>query len=416
MFAARRLGYTRCTDRTWTVHLIDEEFGPLMFRVEDVEGGAGMAGDGRSSLKRIRLAGYRSIKSMVLELGAMNVLIGVNGAGKSNLVSFFKMLNEMMGERLQQHVAVSGRAQSLLHFGPKQTPQMEAELVFETDSGTTTYAMRLFHAAQDSLIFAEEKTTFLRRDWRGHPLEVPLGAGHQETRIKAEAEKSDPTARVTRFLLSDCRVFHFHDTSPTTRARQYCYVGDNRWLMPDAGNLAAILYALRQSTDSNAYSRIVSTVRRIAPFFDDFDLEPSAANHNEIILNWRQRGSDQVFGPHQLSDGTLRAIALVTLLMQPPENLPTLVVVDEPELGLHPAAKTIVAGLFKKVSHHCQVLVATQSAALLDAFEPEDIVVVERDERESTFRRLDSAALAEWLEDYSVGQLWEKNVLGGGPF
>jgi predicted ATPase len=367
-------------------------------------------------LKRIRLSGFKSIKSMDLELSSMNVLIGINGAGKSNLVSFFKMLNEMMGERLQQHVATTGRAQSILHFGPKATPQMQATLEFEADNGTDTYQMRLFHAAGDKLIFAEEQLSFLQTGWAGSPKTMDLGSGHQETRVKDEAEKNEPTAKVFRHLLNNCRVFHFHDTSPTTRARQYCYVGDNRWLMPDAGNVAAILYELKNKEVGAAYRRIVTTVRRIAPFFEDFDLEPSGANNKDVILNWKQKDSDQVFGPHQLSDGTLRAISLVTLLMQPVENLPNVMIVDEPELGLHPAAKTIIAGLFKKASHHCQVIVATQSAALLDAFDPEDIVVVERDAKASTFRRLDPAALTDWLDEYSVGQLWEKNVLGGAPF
>ena len=367
-------------------------------------------------LRQVRLSGFKSIKSLELELSSLNVLIGVNGAGKSNLVSFFKMLNEMMAERLQQYIATSGRAQSILHFGSKMTPQMEAALVFEADNGTDTYRMRLFHAAGDTLVFAEEQLSFLQTGWTGLPKNLDLGSGHQETRVRSEAEKGEPTAKVFRHLLNRCRVFHFHDTSPTTRARQYCYVGDNRWLMPDAGNLAAILYELKNKTESAAYRRIVTTIRRIAPFFDDFELEPSGANNKDIILNWKQKDSDQIFGPHQLSDGTLRAISLVTLLLQPVENLPNVVIVDEPELGLHPAAKTIIAGLFKKASHHCQVIVATQSAALLDAFDPEDIIVVERDARESTFKRLDPAALTEWLVEYSVGQLWEKNVLGGGPF
>ncbi len=367
-------------------------------------------------LKRVSLKGFKSIRSLDLELRSLNVLIGANGAGKSNLVSFFKMLNAMMGERLQQYIGSSGRAQSILHFGPKATPQMEASLEFATSNGTDTYKMRLFHAAGDTLIFAEETLTFLKTGWVGSPKIVELGSGHQETRVQGEAEKNGTMAKAHRYLLNNCRVFHFHDTSSTARARQYCYVGDNRWLMPDAGNLAAVLYELKRRETGAAYHRIVTTVRRIAPFFKDFELEPSGPNEKDIILNWSQKDSDQIFGPHQLSDGTLRAIALVTLLLQPVENLPSVIVVDEPELGLHPAAKTIIAGLFKKASHHCQIIVATQSAALLDAFDPEDVVIVERDTKASSFTRLDVAALKEWLDEYSVGQLWEKNVLGGGPF
>ena len=195
-----------------------------------------------ASLERIILRGYKSIRQADIELRPLNVLIGSNGAGKSNLVSFFKLLNEMMGERLQQFIASSGRAAAMLHFGPKVTPQLEARLEFRVENGRDTYHMRLFHAAGDTLVFAEENLSFLQEDWEGPPKMLNLGAGHQETGIRGRAEAGEPTAKVFRHLLSLCRVYHFHDTSSTSRVRQHCYVGDDRWLMPDAGNLAAVLY------------------------------------------------------------------------------------------------------------------------------------------------------------------------------
>ncbi len=366
------------------------------------------------TLKRISVSGFKSIKTMDLELRPLNVLIGANGAGKSNLVSFFKLLNEMMGGRLQQFVAASGRAQSLLHLGPKVTPQMAARLEFEVENGLDTYAMRLFHAAGDTLVFADETLSFLQTGY-AKPKSLCLGAGHQETRIGQEAETGEPTAKVFRHLLNHCRVYHFHDTSATARVRQYCYVGDNRWLMPDAGNLAAVLWRLRSERNGAAYRPIVTTTRLIAPFFDDFDLEPAGPQQKEIILNWRQKGSDQVFGPHQLSDGTLRAICLVTLLLLPEDELPDLIIVDEPELGLHPYALDVLAALFKKTSHHAQILVSTQSSSFLDHFDPQDVVVVDREGPESKFIRPSAEQLEAWLEEYSLGEVWEKNVIGGGP-
>jgi predicted ATPase len=365
-------------------------------------------------LKRLVLKGFKSIQDIDLELRPLNVLIGPNGAGKSNLVSFFKMLNEMMGGRLQHYIATSGRSQSLLYLGPKKTPQMETRLEFETSYGVDTYEMRLFHAAGDTLVFAEEKLSFHRT---GVPeaKSVSLGAGHQETLVDQKADEGDDIAGTLGYLLSTCRVFHFHDTSPTAQVRQYCYVDADRWLMPDGSNLAAFLYRLRAQEDGTAYRRILDTVRLVAPFFDDFDLEPSRKNDREIILNWREKGSDELFGVHQLSDGTLRAICLITLLLQPEKELPGLIVVDEPELGLHPYALNIVASLFRKASHHTQVLVSTQSSPFLDNFDATDVVVVDREEQGSTFQRLDSDKLESWLEDYSLGEVWEKNVIGGGP-
>jgi len=366
-------------------------------------------------LRKIVLRGYKSIKDATLELRPLNVLIGANGAGKSNLVSFFKMLNEMMGGRLQQCIAASGRAQGILHFGAKVTPQLEAMLEFEVDNGLDTYHMRLFHAAGDTLVFAEESLSFLQTGWQGAPKVVQLGAGHLETRIGNEADQGEPTAKVFRHLLNHCRVYHFHDTSATARVRQYCYVGDNRWLMHDAGNLAALLHRLREEEDGAAYHRIVSTIRLIAPFFSDFELEPTGPVKKDLILNWKEKGSDQVFGPHQLSDGTLRAMCLVTLLLQPEDDLPHLIIVDEPELGLHPYALNVVASLFSKAASHVQVLISTQSSSFLDNFDPDDVVVVERCPGGSTFSRPIAQNLETWLEDYSLGEIWEKNVVGGGP-
>jgi predicted ATPase len=364
-------------------------------------------------LKRIKLKGFKSIKELDLEMRPLNILIGANGVGKSNLIAFFKMLNEMMAGRLQQYIGISGGAQTLLHFGAKITPQIEAQLKFEVEQGKDLYDLRLFHAAGDTLIFAEEQLSFINNNqWFKSPKIDSLGAGHQETKIKEAAQAEMTTAKAVEYLLSRCRVYHFHDTSSTAPVRQSCYIGDNRWLMPDAANLAALLLRFRQENGGKAYQRIVSTIRLIAPFFDDFDLRPE---NNRIMLEWRHQGSDQVFGAHQLSDGTLRAICLTTLLLQPTTELPELIIIDEPELGLHPYALNVVAGMLGKASQNTQILVSTQSSSFLDNFEPEDVITINRENQASKFTRLKSADLAAWLEEYSLGQIWEKNAIGGGP-
>ncbi len=363
-------------------------------------------------LQRLTLNGFKSIKAIDIELHPLNILIGANGAGKSNLISFFKMVNEMMAGRFQIYIGTSGSAQSLLHFGPKITPQIEAKLEFEVESGVDTYQMRLFHAAGDTLIFAEETLSFLQTGWPS-PRTDELGAGHKETQIIKAAEEGKQTAKTLRYLLNRCRVYHFHDTSSTAAVRQSCYVGDNRWLMSDAGNLAALLLRFREENEGAAYQRIIGTIRLIAPFFDDFVLEPDASNR--VILNWREKESDQVFGPHQFSDGTLRAICLATLLLQPEKELPELIVVDEPELGLHPYSLNVVADLLSKTALHTQILISTQSSSFLDNFDPEDIIAVNREGKESQFKRLNPTELDAWLDEYSLGEVWEKNIIGGGP-
>jgi predicted ATPase len=366
-------------------------------------------------LRRVILKGFKSIKAMDLELRQLNVLIGANGSGKSNLVSFFQMLNEMIDERLQQYIAASGRAHSVLFYGPRTTTQIQARLEFEADTGLDVYGFTLSYAAGDTLFFANETIrstqTASARDSQG----ISLGAGHQETRIGEELDRGGVAAIIIRWLNERCRTYHFHDTTATARVRQFGYIDDNRCLMPDAGNLAAFLYRMQNQDQGAAYDRIVRTIRLIAPFFYDFNLVPSGPNGRDIILNWRDKESDQVFGPHQLSDGTLRAICLITLLLQPEKELPDLIVVDEPELGLHPYALNVVASLLRMASHHSQVLISTQSSSFLDNFDPADIIIVDREEKESIFRRPDPAALDAWLEEYSLGEVWEKNVIGGGP-
>ncbi|MCY4361587.1 MAG: AAA family ATPase [Gammaproteobacteria bacterium] len=188
-------------------------------------------------------------------------------------------------------------------------------------------------------------------------------------------------------------------------------INDNRWLKEDAANVAPVLLRLREE-NGRCYQRIVDTIRLILPFFSDFELEP---HYDSLLLNWRERNSDQVFSVSQASDGMLRVVALVTLLLLPEQDLPDVLILDEPELGLHPYAINVVGGLIHAVSTKIQVIVATQSMPLIDCFEPTDIVVVEREGRSSVFRRLDANALAEWLEDYSLSELWEKNVIGGRP-
>ncbi len=367
-----------------------------------------------SRLQRVRLAGYKSIREMDLALGRINVLIGANGAGKSNFASFFRMLNFAMSESLQVFIGQAGGASSLLYYGPQETPFMEVELEFQTREGINYYAARLAYAAPDELLFLDERVQFWRRNFPPPTGFTFLGSGQKESGLHAAAEAGDKTARVARGCISAWRFYQFHDTSRQAFIRQKGYIHDNQYLRDNAGNLAAYLYMLRQAHPVH-YRRIVTTIRQIAPFFEDFAVEPLALNPNQVMLNWRERGRDLLFGPHQLSDGTLRMMALVTLLLQPEERLPSLIVIDEPELGLHPYALSVIADLVKAVATHTQVILSTQSVPLLDHFEPEDIIVVDREDGASVFRRLDKANLSEWLSDYALSELWEKNVIGGTP-
>jgi predicted ATPase len=214
--------------------------------------------------------------------------------------------------------------------------------------------------------------------------------------------------------LSSWRLYHFHDTSVLSPIKKTSDVNDNRFLRSDASNLAAFLYFLKTQHHSN-YQLIRMTVQRVAPFFEDFVLEPSSLNTDKIRLEWKNKSSDAYFDAASLSDGTLRFIALSTLFLQPAKYMPSVVLVDEPELGLHPYAITMLASLIKQASTQTQVILSTQSPMLLDHFEPEDVLVADLVDGGTQLRRLSSSLLEAWMQEYSLGQLWEKNELGGRP-
>lgn len=367
-------------------------------------------------LKRIRVAGWKSIKDQTVDLTPLTVVIGANGSGKSNLLSLFRLINVLFAGTpgFRSYVGISGYADSLLHYGSRRTPVAELELVFEANTGETRYSARWAAAAGGSLVFTDERVEFLRTG-AAVPRVVSLGAGHSETNLTQAADNGEQTAAAALRLLRSCRLFHFHDTSENSAIRNPSYIEANRFLYPDAGNLASMLYLLKEKHPT-AYRRILATVRQMVPDFGDFVLEPSKLNERQILLNWRQKGEDYEFGPHQLSDGSLRFIALATLLLQPEDKLPLLLALDEPELGLHPAALEVLAGIARAAVMHCQVVFATQSSLFVDQFEPEEVVVVDSRSGGSQFTRLSAEKLAAWREQYTLGEIWEKNVVGGGPY
>ncbi|HEY6292300.1 MAG TPA: AAA family ATPase [Terriglobia bacterium] len=368
-------------------------------------------------IRKLTIEGFKSIRKLEdFELRSLNVLIGANGAGKSNFVDFFRLLRELIEQRLQLAVATAGGPDAYLYLGPKITRRIAAKFHF----GANEYEFALVPAADGRLIFAYEAAAY-------GPLgstRRPLGSGHTESELREHRDDKSPFGPymgVFHYVFSSVSswtVYHFHDTSATAAVRRQGAINDNESLRPNAENLAGFLYRLSQTHPHN-YDRIRDAVRLAAPFFDDFKLRPVPTNPEMIQLEWLQRDSDYPFRASQLSDGTLRFICMATALLQP--DLPATMLFDEPELGLHPYALTLLANLFQQAARQYgsvvsrQVIVSTQSATLLNELAPEDIIVVERAHGESTFRRLDSAQLSEWLQEYTLGELWQKNVLGGRP-
>jgi predicted ATPase len=368
-------------------------------------------------ITNIEVKGFKSFRDISIPLGPINVLIGANGSGKSNLISLFRMLNYMIEGRLQEYIGRVGGANSLLYYGGKTTSGIEIKLAFSVTGREEEYHSRLAEANPDTLIFTEEKPIWQPRGDVPQK-EIKLGAGYKESLLFTK----DHSLGVYIFFetLLKYRVFQFHDTSDSARIRLNGPIDHNQYLYGDASNLAAYLYMLKK-TEVYFYNQIVDTIRLVAPHFSDFELEPQELNSNFIMLKWREVGNDYIFGPHQIPDGLLRFMALATLLRQPRKELPKVIIIDEPELGLHPAALTILAAMIRSASHFSQIVLATQSVSLVENFEPKDIVVLERqkvegrNEFETIVRRVEEEKLAGWLKDYSIGELWEKNILGGRP-
>jgi len=363
-----------------------------------------------SILNKLTVKGFRSIEACELDLKRLNVVIGPNGAGKSNLIGVFRFLNSVLASQLQLYVGEHGGPDRLLHHGEKTTPKMS----FRFDFGSNAYSFTLTPAVGDTMVFESEAIYY--HDTRyPRPWNLQIGAGHKETALHETAATSGQGRRVAEHVLNGVKnwvVYHFHDTSSSAPAKKTQDIDDNRAFRPDAANLAAFLYWMKINHPTE-YRHVVEHVQLVAPFFDDFVLEPSRNNPNKIKLEWKQKDSDAYFDGFSLSDGTLRFICLSVLLLQP--TLPSLILLDEPELGLHPFAITILAEMLEAAARRSQVMLATQSVTLLNQFSPEAIIIADNDGLHTNFRRLTEQDLSSWMNDYSLGDLWEKNIIGGRP-
>ena len=362
-------------------------------------------------LKSFTIKGYKSIKAIEgFKPKPVNILIGPNGAGKSNFISFFKFLSWMLNSngKLQEHVAYLGGANDILHDGADVTKSIDAYIELETSSGCNEYQFSLMFAKPDKLVFKEEKYRYSAKRLEGKSVWAKCGVGHEEAKLP---ETTNDSARVILNLLKRLIVYQFHNTSDTAPMRLKWSEADGRWLKQNGENLASFLYRI-QNEEKEYYIRIIKYIRLVLPFFDDFDLYPE---FGQILLRWNEKGTTKIFNAGQASDGMLRTIALISLLAQNPKDLPAVLFLDEPELGLHPSAIDAVAGLIKAASTHCQVFIATQSISLVNNFELEDLVVIDRKNRNSEYYRPDSENLQVYLEEFSTGQIWEKNIIGGRP-
>ena len=359
----------------------------------------------------LSIKGFKSFRELNrFELGNLNVIIGANGAGKSNFIQFFHMLSAMANKDLSKFILERGGADNFLFGGPKETSEMELEIGFH--SGYFYKAVFSPTADEKFLLtesFQQDKTDWL--SWETVSEESMIMETNEDLPNNDETFLSSNA--LFRDLIASLAVYHFHDTSSSSPMRRSEIIEDNKRLRGNASNIAPFLLNIRDNYPRE-YNEIKDAIRLVMPFFDDFILDVARmGNAEKVRLSWKQKGSDFPMQAYHLSDGSIRFICLATALLQP--DLPSVIVIDEPELGLHPAALSILAELVQAAARKTQIIISTQSPMLIDHFGIEDVIVMTRENGASVLKRLDKDAFSIWLEDYSVGELWAKNVIEGGP-
>lgn len=345
----------------------------------------------------IDIKGYKSIKDLHLELSPINILIGANGAGKSNFISFFNFLKIAYDGGLKSYVTGRG-IDTILYNGRKTTQILSSKLSF--GEGTNSYGFKL-KVENRTFVVQSEKLWFCNNDW-----EIAESATELNVRTSGLYR-----ANYINKYLYNLKVYHFHDTGVNSPFNGDCNVIDNKTLHSKGGNLAAFLYRLKNE-EVVVYNRIVKVIQSVAPYFKDFDLEPDG---DKIFLTWRDKFSENLYGASDFSDGTIRFIALTTLFLQP--NPPAVIIIDEPELGLHPFAINKLVALVRSYTRQKskQVILSTQSVELVNNFSAEEVITVDNINGESIFNRLQESELSEWLKnDYMIGDMWRQNILSKG--
>lgn len=362
-------------------------------------------------LKKIELKNFRSFGQCNIDLNNINLLIGGNGSGKSNFISLFKLLNYIGDARLELWIAEKGGFDNIVYRGIQENNSIDIKFYFDTEDhkNLNIYFLKLKATEDDYVIVDESVGIWDDRKFADPNMKSIIKILSKESNLKNSVRNNPFTYYISR-IIKKWKIYHFDDVSPNSNKKREQRIDDGYILDEEGDNIAAFLYNLKKDHFQN-YRKVVEVVSMVAPYFDDFILEPETSNEELIKLKWTEKDSVKEFRAALISDGTLRFICLSALLLQP--YLPEVIIIDEPELGLHPLAITILSELVKKASVKSQIIMATQSVTLLNNFKPEDVIVIDKEKEGSSIKRLDRETLSGWLDEYTLGELWEGNYIGG---
>lgn len=363
-------------------------------------------------IEQVLIKNYKSIRDLTLPLHSLNVLIGSNGAGKSNFISFFELVKSIYEQRLGSYTLAKGGIDNLLYQGRKVSDSIKGLLDFD-DTNAFFFEIRPSQSSKGYLEYTGDYFNNFHKSGKKYS-EWNRTLWDSAVDESSLADNKRWRADYLKRYLSSFTVYHFHDTSASSPMRGACNINDNAYLRDNGSNLAAYLYLLMQ-TDEKSFRLIEGVVRSVAPYFKRFKLHPDANDNNRIRLEWEEKDTDMYLDGYSFSDGTLRFIALTTLLLQ--SKRPEVIIIDEPEIGLHPAAINKLAELVKTTSRKSQIILSTQSTNLVNCFDVKDVIVVDRADHQSVFRHLSGNELERWMADYdlTISDLWEKNMIGGQP-
>lgn len=344
--------------------------------------------------------------------GSLNIFIGINGSGKSNLIELFMLIRYLTSRpgKLQSYIIENGYASSLLHYGPDRTKNLTFDLTISSDTGDNYYGVSLKYTKPNRLIFEREEYLYSAYEQQSDQSHQPrsCGQGHEEAKLP---EIDNQVAKTINGFLSRISIYQFHNTGMAAGMRTASYEAYNTYLRSNGENIASILYFLNQEYPAS-YNKIIMMLRRAFPFFENFRFD---VLNKQVSVSWKEQGYPYEFHISQASDGMMRTICLFTLLLLPEAMMPPIILLDEPELGLHPAAVSILSSLLEMASKRTQLFVCTQSIQLVDQTDLTNLVVIDRKMGVSTLSRPDEDLLAFWKDEYSNSQLWDKNLIGGRP-